>query len=491
MTGRSPGNHGVFDFVQTHCPRRAVPLEVGPGFQTDPPTYTLVTSADVQCESIWSVATRHGCRSTALNFPCMFPAPEINGFVVPGYVPWSYLARAVRPRNLYSRLKEKQVFNARELATDWHLERKAIQGLAENELESWITFHTIREQRWFDIMRFLMREEPCELTAVLFDGVDRLQHLCYHLLHPSLAQQFPSASSQRLRSLCLEYFRQLDNFVAEIVTMAGSEARVFITSDHGFTLAGEQIFYANVWLQQHGYLKWSDGVPVDVESRLALEDNTESSALFDWSQTTAFALTSSSNGIFIRQAEAPGAPGVPAREYSEFRQQLITSLLAFTDPRTGQPVIERVLTRDQAFPGKHMDKAPDLTLILREPGFLSILRADAPLKQRRFPYGTHHPDGIFLCRGPGICAGSRIPPLSIVDIAPTLLYSLQLSVPSAMEGVIAASAFEPSFIATHPVRTSKIAPPQESSIGDKEATHLSGYEEACIMERLKALGYIE
>jgi predicted AlkP superfamily phosphohydrolase/phosphomutase len=478
MTGRTPGNHGIFDFVRIDR-------------QRDYPTYTLVTSGDVKCETIWSIASRQGCRVTCLNFPCMFPAPAIDGFVVPGYVPWSYLPRAIHPRNLHSRLKAQQGFNARELAIDWHLERKAVQGLPEDKLESWVEFHAIRERRWFEIVRFLMQEEPCELTAVLFDGVDRLQHLCYHLIDPHLASQATSTRAQHIRNLCLDYFRQLDGYLAEIVAMAGSEARIFIASDHGFTAAGDQIFYANVWLQQHGYLEWAAGIPLDEEGRLALDENTESNVLFDWSNTTAFALTSSSNAIFIRQAAAPGAPGVPAREYPLFRERLMQSLLAFTDPRTGQPVIERVLTREEAFPGDHMNKAPDLTLILREPGFLSVLRADAPLKQRRSPYGTHHSHGIFFARGPGICAGIEVPSLPIVDIASTLLYSLGLPVPSDMEGTPAVSAFGPSFLTAHPIYIGKASLPREPSRNKPEPSPLPVDEEAQIVERLKALGYLE
>jgi predicted AlkP superfamily phosphohydrolase/phosphomutase len=476
MTGRTPGNHGIFDFVRIE-------------HQPDHPTYTLVTSTDIQCETLWSIASRKERRVTSLNFPCMFPAPAINGFVVPGYVPWSYLGRAVYPRNLYTRLKTRPGFNPRELATDWDLERKAVQGLPEDDLEAWVEFHTVRERRWFEIAQYLMQEEPCELTAVLFDGVDRLQHLCYHLLDPRLASYVTSARARHIRYLCLEYFRQLDGYIAEITAMASPEACVFIASDHGFTAAGDQIFYANVWLEQHGYLEWAGEVPIDEEARLALDDNTESTTLIDWSKTTAFALTSSSNAIFIRRAETPGAPGVSAEEYPAFRERLIKSLLAFTDPKTGEPVIERVLTREEAFPGKHMDKAPDLILFLRNPGFLSILRADAPLKPRRAPYGTHHPHGVLFAHGPGICAGAEVPPCSIVDVTPTLLYSLGLPIPSDMEGAPALSIFDPTFVTAHPLRRGEPSvSPQPSS---DELPLLPTEEEARIVERLKALGYLE
>ena len=349
----------------------------------------------------------------------------------------------------------------------------------------------MRERRWFEIARFLMQEEPCELTAVLFDGVDRLQHLCYHLLDPRLASQATqlrhSTSTVCVSSTSGNWtvsWRRLSRWPAPRHKFSWPQ-----TMD--LRRQGDQIFYANAWLQQHGYLEWAEGIPIDEEGRLALDENTESSTLLDWSSTTAFALTSSSNAIFIRQAQTPGAPGVCAEEYAAFRKRLIESLLAFTDPKTGQPVIERVLTREEAFPGRHIDKAPDLTLFLREPGFLSILRANAPLQPRRSPYGAHHPHGIFLGCGPGIRTGEKVSPFSIVEMAPTLLYSLGLPIPSDMEGTPVLSAFTPAFVAAHPICMEAPDQPQEALRHEPEQALLPAAEEAQIIERLKALGYLQ
>ena len=478
MTGRMPGNHGVFDFIRVD--------QRGPH-----PTYTLATSAEIGCETIWSIASRHGCRVTALNFPCTFPAPPVDGFVVPGYVPGSYLARAVHPRELYARLKMLPAFDPRELGVDWSLERKAVQGLPEEELEAWVEFHTSRERQWFEILTHLMRDEPCELTAVCFDGVDRVQHLCYHLLDRRLASHGDDRATRRLRSLCLDYFRQLDAMLGDIVSLAGPDARLFVVSDHGFEAAGSQIFYANVWLEQQGYLKWADGVPLDRDARLALDDHTESTSLLDWSRTTAFALTSSSNAIFIRRADSAGEPGVPPHEYEAFRERLRASLLAFEDPVRGGRVVESVLTREDAFPGPYSDRAPDLTLVLREPGFLSVLRADAPLKARSAPYATHHPDGVFLAHGAGIRVGATTDPLSIATVAPTLLYSLGLPIPPDMADRPAVESFEPSFVASHPARVGAplAAGPDAEEAGPEH--ELDAEAEARIFERLRTLGYVE
>jgi predicted AlkP superfamily phosphohydrolase/phosphomutase len=483
MTGVSPGEHGVFDFVKVD--RRE-----------DRYTYVLSTSGDVRSETVWSIAGRHGCRVTCLNFPSMFPPPPIPGFVVPGFVPWQYLPRAIQPSSLYPRIRALPGFEARALALDWDLERKALQGLPEEQYESWIRFHTLREQHWFEILRMLMCEDPCQLTAVLFDGVDKLQHLCYHLLDPRQNERFDSPWADNIRRQCREYFRQLDEFLESVTTLAGSDARIFIASDHGFTSAGNDIFYANVWLEQNGYLRWADGVPLDQDRRLTLDGHSGSDTMFDWTATKAFALTASSNGIYIRKAEKPG-PGVPESEYESFRTGLADALLALTDS-SGEPVLQEVLFREQAFPGKRMLDAPDLVLVLRDRSFLSVLRADAPLKSRVAPYGTHHPEGVFLARGPGIRAGAEIPAAPIVSVAPTLLYSLGIPIPEDMEGKVNVGAFERSFVAANPVCKEARTEVHEGAAAASAAqyqpaallTREMGEEEA-VIERLKALGYLE
>jgi predicted AlkP superfamily phosphohydrolase/phosphomutase len=473
MTGRTPGSHGIYDFIR-----------VDQGGQT--PSYTLANSADVRSETIWSIASRHGKRVTTLNFPLMFPAPDINGFVIPGYVPWSYLGRAVRPRDLYKRMKDKGLFNAREMSTDWEHERKAVQGLAEDELDEWVRFHIVRERHWFEILMMLMRDEPCDLTGMLFDGVDRIQHLCYHLLDPRTADQFDSPKAKETRQLCLQYFGDLDGYIAEILAVAGPEARIVVASDHGFTRAGDTIFYVNTWLEQNGYLRWADGVEADESGRLGLNQNDELGRLFDWSATQAFAFTSSSNGIYIRKAAAPGMPGVAPDEYAAFRDRLKAALLAYKNPETGEPVVTNVLMADDAFPGINSDKAPDLTLVLSDYGFQSVLRSKSPLQRRRSPYGTHHPDGIFMAAGPGTRSGRIADRLSICDVAATVLYDLDLEIPEDMEGVVPRAAFDDAYLAQNPVRFGAAAMPTEAGSGEQ----LPPEAEAEIRERLKALGYI-
>lgn len=473
MTGRLPGSHGVFDFIRVDR-------------DGDEPSYTLATSADLKVPTLWQIASGAGARTTTLNFPVMFPAKPIDGVVIPGYVPWSYLGRAIYPREVFRRLKERDVFRAKEMSTDWQHERKAVQGLAANQLQDWVEFHITRERRWFEILMALMEDEPCDLTAVLFDGVDRIQHLCMHLIDPATRDRDTDPESRRAREATLRYFRELDGMIARIMEKAGPQARTFLVSDHGFTRSGDRIFYANTWLEKEGLLAWKPGTALDDQGRVALDENTEASTLIDWSGTRAYSLSSSSNAIFIRRRTEGGGPGVAPEEYDAFRADLVRRLQAVTDPRTGRPVIRRVFTREEAFPGDQMARAPDLTLQLHDYSFISVLRADEPLKDRRVPYATHHPDGIFVAAGPGIAAGARLAPLSIADVSPTVLYSLDIAVPQDMEGAVAEPAFAPDHLSRHPLR---FAAASGQEAGDTAAM-LPDEAQAQIRERLKSLGYL-
>jgi predicted AlkP superfamily phosphohydrolase/phosphomutase len=471
MTGRGPGNHGIFDFMRFES-------------RPDGRYLRVVDSRDVACETIWSIASRHGLRATVLNFPLTYPAPSISGCVVPGWVPWRHLRLACHPSDLYDKLRALPGFNARELAMDMSLEGKALEGCHKEEnYEELIKLHIRREKQWFNILRYLMSEEPCELTAILFDGVDKLQHFCWRFLDPELFPVSPSVIEVKIRDLCLQYFREIDRFLAEFVTLGGPDASVLLASDHGFGPTTE-VFHLNAWLHQRGYLTWTNGAQPEQKNAetLGLETMARRFYNVDWEQTVAYCPTPSGNGIYL------SLPGKAGQDYAGFRQHLIGSLLDFTDPVSGTPVVTRVWTREEAFNGKHAALAPDLTLRLRDGGFVSILPSDKILEPRPEPAGTHRPNGVFMATGPGIRRGAWAPTMSILDVAPTVLYTLGLPVPEDLEGCVPRQIFEPVHLRAHPIRQ---GPPARQQQGmEHPGMAMDADVEAEIVKQLKALGYM-
>ena len=355
--------------------------------------------------------------------------------------------------------------------------------LTDDDRENWVKYHLPREKQWFRIADHLMREEAPELMAVMFDGVDKLQHQAWLYLDPKLQPAEPSAYHQRMRVLCMGYFRQLDSFIEQLVTAAGPEVQVFLASDHGFT-ATTEVVRINAYLHQKGYLHWRD-VP-DTEAGKRREDSMF--AFLDWQKTVAYCRTPSSNGINIRVAKNPGDAGVAPADYEALRKRIIADLEDLKDPASGERIITEIHLREDVFPGAAMDDAPDILLVLRDHGFVSIKNKLPVIEPRTEPAGTHHPDGVFLAYGRGISAGATIARRQIVDVAATLLYSLGLDVPGDFEGKVPMAMFTAEQLEAHPVQVGA-ATAAKGNADDSAA--MAPEEKEQIMAQLQLLGYME
>ena len=135
-----------------------------------------------------------------------------------------------------------------------------------------------------------------------------------------------------------------------------------------------------------------------------------------------------------------------------------------------------------------MGDAPDLQLVLRDFGFVSVRNILPIVEERNYIVGTHHPDGVFLAYGPGIEGGKLLGKRHITDVASTLLYSLGLPVPSDFEGVVPPNMFTADHKAAHPI---VIGAPTTSSANADMTEAMDEDEKRQIMEQLQMLGYVE
>lgn len=471
MTGRSPGEHGIFDFLRAD-------------FRNGRVFTTLNDFRHIRRETLWTIANRLGCRVTALNFPLTAPPPSVAGSVVPGLLSWRHLRRNVHPPDLYDEIAALPGFSAKEMSWDFESET-SVQNMTEAELEPWVRFHIVRERRWFDITAHLMDHDRSDFRAVMFDGADKLQHACWRFLDPALVPARPDPTEARLRELCLEYFRQLDGFVGALVEKAGPGARTFVVSDHGFG-PSRWSFRVNKWLEGRGHLRWPAG-PSRRPAR-----NTHFAHL-DWARTVAYAPSAATNGVHIRVKRSPDEAGVAPEEYAAFRARLVADLREVRTPDTGERLFKDILTREDAFPGEFSAGAPDLTLVPIDHGMISVLDLDPVVAVRPTVTGVHYPEGILFAHGPGVVRGARLPTQSILDVAPTLLYGLDRPVPEDFEGRVIGGLFDPAHRAGHPVRFGPPTEPPDApgGAGRGETAAVEAGEEEVVLNRLRALGYVE
>ena len=474
FTGRAPGDHGVFDFVRGED-------------KQDGMFFTLYDSRDIRCETIWSLAGRQGRTITSLNFVMMSPVSPVNGFVIPGMVQWKHLRRHTHPPSLYEKLKSLPWFDAKVMCWNFGHIGRAIVGDFQTDPRQWIHHHIDRETQWFRALRYLMENDPTDLVAVVFDGVDKLLHICWEFLDPQFSEKYDQSLWTEVRRMCFDYFRTLDGFLRETVEMAGPDARVFIASDHGFGPA-YVTFRVNQYLNDLGHLYWKD--------KDEAEHNGEKDFRLDldWARTVAYCATRSSNGIFIRIARRPGDPGIPPDHYEAFRAKLVKDLEGLCEPETGRKLVKDVLLKEETFPGPSSGNAPDITLVLFDHGMVWTSPGDKVVERKSQVKGTHYPEGILVAAGPGIKEGVSLDDLSILDVAPTLLYSLGLPIPENFAKLQPAPVFNDEFLKTNPVVIGESARERfDEAQAPSASTHddVATQAEKVVYAQLRALGYVD
>jgi predicted AlkP superfamily phosphohydrolase/phosphomutase len=474
VTGRTPGHHGITSFFQYDS--------------ADSDSIQIVGARQIAAETIWSMVSTQGGRTGCLNFVAHNPVPKMNRWGIPGWTSWRWMKSLSHPSSLIDHLKgEIEGFDVKVLAMDYEEERKAIIGSTADNYAEWVDLHIAREKLWFAVMKHLARTQPVDLLAVVFDGVDKLQHLLWPYLDPRLMPAKPSPEYSRIREMALNYFRLIDSLLEQTVEFAGDDATIIVCSDHGFTNSWE-ILFINTWLERNGYLTWLPEVAV-VDDPAVLEPNVYRMSDFDMEKTRAYALTTSSNGIFINVKGGRNKGGIDPADYESFRNELCARLRTeVVDPRTGEPIITGITFREDAFAGPKMDIAPDLTLQLRDFGFISVRKGENVLHQRPAQMGTHHPEGILIAKGPGIRAGKQLDDSHLLDIAPTVLYAMGLDIPEALQGRVIDEMFTDDFVARHGLASFTAAAAGVGDI-DHEDAPLEADDE--ILEKMKALGYIE
>ena len=90
MTGMNPANHGIFGFSERI-----------------PHTYDVYypNSGHVMSTPIWNILGNYNKRSIVINVPSTYPASEMNGILIAGFVAID-LTRATFPNSVVPALKE-------------------------------------------------------------------------------------------------------------------------------------------------------------------------------------------------------------------------------------------------------------------------------------------------------------------------------------------------------------------------------------------------
>lgn len=497
VTGVNPGKHGVFDF-------RESPLL--------DPSRPLISSRSVRAPTLWQILNHHGRKVGVLNVPVSYPPEAVEGFVVGGMMSPGLESYYAHPPALRDEL------NARGYVIDIEIQKYDVEAEADalrflDDVEG--ALHKRAE-----VLFHLMDTRSWDFLMAVFVAADRIQHLFWKTLADPDSRFFQASSAPRLRERILSIYQAIDGLVGEVLARVDADGAtdLFVVSDHGFG-STETWFNVNRWLEREGHLflkpvsglrkrifyeamKVNDSQIVKallpeslgraVRGRVRRERSvfkTDLDRCIDWRLTRAFFASIPSQGIYIHVKRDGVGTVEPGEEYEAVRNKIRSRLLLLTDPRDGKPLVDRVWFREELYHGPQAHLAPDLLFVARDYGVLGreLLGTRGIVEtSMNWPNGFHRMNGVVMAYGPDAARGAKVEGARMIDVAPTVLHSLGLPVPTNMDGRVLTELLEPGFAAENPVRHE---PPL--AVADGDGGLYSAEEESEISSRLAALGYLE
>ncbi len=495
VTGMNPGKTGIYDFLY----RRE-------GTYHFPPVNASLRGGT----TIWRYLSDAGYRVGVLNIPMSYPVEPVNGFMVSGWMTPYNATDYIHPPELAAEL-EAEVGNYRIYPTE---------TFAEHRKESFLkATYDLLEMRTRAAL-YLARTRPWDVFMAVFFDTDRVLHQLWHYLDPDHPWRTDDEDKE---GVVRDYFHQVDASIGRLLEYTDEETLVIILSDHGMGRANRFIVLNN-WLLDIGMLRlkrdpwtrlkeWMFHRGFTLRNvhrlldRVGLARQAEYVAGYfvdhllklaflsfldvDWSGSRAYSFGRHLGSIYVNlKGREPQGIVRPGAEYEAVRDEIERLAYEFRDPHTGQPLIGEVLRREEVYSGPFLDRAPDLILRPREPSDIFFGLAD--FGHRRtvatvYRYsGMHRDYGLLIMNGPGVRRGEEIGGAAIQDIAPTVLHTMGLPVPSDMDGRVLADAFADGYIDTFPLYFAEPAAVAEQMAMVDYTTE--GEKE--IMERLRGLGYM-
>ena len=315
MTGTNSGTHGIFGFT-----------DLKPG------TYDLrfPNFFDLKTNTFWDTLGERKKRSIVINQPSTYPAREINGILISGFVAID-LAKAVYPPALRASLEK----------LDYQIDIDTLKSREDPEF-LWKDLYRTLDSR-INTFNFLWKQD-WDYFEFVITGTDRLQHFLWNAYEDTAHSHHDNF---------LDYYRQIDRVIGHVTKafrqLTDDDEGLYLLSDHGFT-GIEQEVYLNVWLEEQGYLRFESSNP---------ESLGEIS-----SASRAFAMDP--NRIYLNLKDKyPKGRVDPSEKHAVKRE--ITAKLEKLEWE-GKKVVRKVFDAEEVYNGPLKHQGPDL-IVLSEYGY--------------------------------------------------------------------------------------------------------------------------
>lgn len=504
LTGKNPGKHGVFHFA--NLDDRPVDME-----QTE-----IVDGRSIQSSTLWDILGHHGRRVGVINVPMSYPPRPVNGFMITDFLTPPNAEVFTYPPELSEQVPDSYVIDL-----DRFIDQKPFakneQGVKEKRVVkpdlTLMAEFTQMEQERGRLALQLMNSQPWDAFMVVFTATDRMGHYLWN--YHRAVDLDDSDESQALHEAVVNYYKEQDQLIGDLVAAAGPGATVMLMSDHGMGPIFSKITHWNNWLYKEGYLKLATssnkspdgwllrlGLPRDKIGRLVRRlPGFASSKTFQKMKTarTAEIDFAASSAYYVRIFDPVG--GIRVNHEGPGKKELVDKILSevrqVVDPATGQKIVRWAYRREECFWGAHADHMPDIILVF-QPDYgssdrVSNYSAIATDRPSISDPGGHHIEGIFVASGPQVTHRNKpLEELNIVDLAPTALYLMGLPIPEDMDGRVLTEVIDPFALEQRPVVLGHPLSRWPSEAEARfEVDESQDDDDEIVRERLRALGYFD
>ncbi len=438
-TGRSAGKLGLFYHLGQ--------------FHTGEAHARPVTSGEVDASKYyWNVASGAGRRVAIIDQPYTIGFRGLNGVQV---MEWGLhdrnFAMASQPPELIEALRARHGDHMLVSCDTMH------GGTVHGYLQ--LLGALIQDaQRKTALILDVMAREEWDLFACTFSEAHCAGHHFWRFhdeTHPKHRADIPSELRHALRTM----YRQLDDAIGTVIESAGAHARVIVLASHGMgpKIGGPQLLpevlhrlglsAGKPWHHRIGSVMppWvrrtiKRVLPFRIPARLQMGRDPR----YQTMTGRAMAVRNNRCGAIRLNlvGREPHGSVQPGADAESLMAELRTELLSLWDPRSGEPIVKRVISASEAFGSDHHPDLPDLMVAFRtDLGFLEACASSrvgmvqVPVSLGLDPRsGDHTAESRLWAIGPGFPAATRLPDANVLDVAPTLLRLLDVDVPSWMNG---------------------------------------------------------
>ncbi|MBN2541719.1 alkaline phosphatase family protein [bacterium] len=342
MTGKNPGKHGIFGFVD----RKPNPLEM-----------YIQTGVNLKAQTLWEYLSEKGKQVIVMNVPETYPPRKVNGLLISGFLA-SEIENAVYPKNEAKKLKEM----------GYVIDVDA--GKAKDK----------KDEMMNDLLHIL--DKRVEISCGLLEN--RKWDFCiFHIMETDRINHFfwlDYENDGKFKEEFIQFYREIDNSIMKFIDKLDDSVNLILMSDHGFCGIKKEVNLNHI-LHEKGLIVYKNENP---------------NSLRDLSpETKAYSMIPGRFYVNLKGREESGTVE-QGEQYDKILNEITHHLNELEDPDTGSKIIDKVHLNSEVYQGEYAKDGPDLVALPHNGYDLKAKLGSNTLFGSSYRQGMHTYDDAFM-----------------------------------------------------------------------------------------------